>query len=157
MTRRILVVRHASAGDRDQWEGDDRQRPLDAKGERQAAAITPGLLAIAPAGPVISSPYARCVLTVRALAGARGVEIELSDDLAEGTGLRVLDVARRAADGAALCTHGDVMQELVSHLARQGLIKGEASIDKGATWMLELDGERVTGTTYLPVPKLKST
>ena len=28
----MLVIRHASAGDPEDWEGDDRLRPLDAKG-----------------------------------------------------------------------------------------------------------------------------
>ena len=34
-----LLVRHASAGDADDWRGDDRLRPLDAKGRRQAEAL----------------------------------------------------------------------------------------------------------------------
>ena len=32
-------IRHASAGDRDTWIGDDRARPLDDQGRQQAAAL----------------------------------------------------------------------------------------------------------------------
>jgi 8-oxo-(d)GTP phosphatase len=33
---RLVLVRHASAGDRPEWEGDDRLRPLDKRGRKQA-------------------------------------------------------------------------------------------------------------------------
>ena len=36
---RLLVVRHASAGDRSRWKGDDRLRPLDRRGRRQAEGL----------------------------------------------------------------------------------------------------------------------
>ena len=39
----VFLVRHARAGRRDRWVGDDRLRPLSKKGRAQAAAL-PGLL-----------------------------------------------------------------------------------------------------------------
>ena len=39
----VLLVRHARAGDRSEWEGDDRLRPLDKKGRRQAKAKGQGI------------------------------------------------------------------------------------------------------------------
>ena len=44
-TRPCIVVRHASAGERSTWAGDDRERPLDALGEEQAEALIPLLAA----------------------------------------------------------------------------------------------------------------
>ena len=35
----LLIVRHARAGKRWEWEGDDRERPLDKKGRRQADGL----------------------------------------------------------------------------------------------------------------------
>jgi 8-oxo-dGTP diphosphatase len=35
----LVLVRHGSAGDADTWEGDDRLRPLDGKGRKQAARL----------------------------------------------------------------------------------------------------------------------
>jgi 8-oxo-(d)GTP phosphatase len=35
----LLVIRHARSGDRDDWRGDDRERPLDKRGRRQADAL----------------------------------------------------------------------------------------------------------------------
>jgi 8-oxo-dGTP diphosphatase len=150
--KRVLFIRHGSAGDRNQWSGDDRRRPLDARGRRQAAALARELLELAPAGPVLSSPYVRCVETVQPLADARGVRVDEEPGLAEGTNLAALDVARRVGDGAALCTHGDVMDDLLGHLARHRVIKGMARAEKGSTWVVEFEGERVVGATYRPPP-----
>ena len=38
VTTTVLLVRHGSAGDREQWSDDDDLRPLDDKGHEQAAA-----------------------------------------------------------------------------------------------------------------------
>jgi broad specificity phosphatase PhoE len=152
LTTRILFVRHGSAGDRDRWPGDDRLRPLDGKGRRQAKNLVAQLSQVAPSGPVISSPYARCVETVRPLAQARGVAVDEDEDIAEGTGLRALDIARRAGDGAALCTHGDVMEELLGYLARHGVIRGMARAEKASTWVVELDGDRPVSARHLSPP-----
>ena len=39
MTGSVLLVRHASAGSRAKWNGDDRLRPLDESGEEQAEEL----------------------------------------------------------------------------------------------------------------------
>jgi phosphohistidine phosphatase SixA len=36
----IFLVRHAHAGKRSEWEGDDAARPLSERGAAQTAAIT---------------------------------------------------------------------------------------------------------------------
>ena len=36
----IFVVRHAKAGSRHKWDGEDVERPLSEAGRRQTAAIT---------------------------------------------------------------------------------------------------------------------
>lgn len=146
------MVRHASAGDRDRWRGDDRLRPLDGKGRHQAKGLAALLGRLAAEGRVLSSPYVRCVQTVEPLGAARQVGVETTESLAEGAGLGVLDLVRGAGDGAVLCTHGDVVADLVDHLARHGLAGMNAGAQKASTWLLELEGERVTQATYLPPP-----
>jgi 8-oxo-dGTP diphosphatase len=78
----ILLVRHASAGDRVVWEGDDRLRPLDERGRRQATELVE-LLAPYELDRILSSPAIRCVQTVEPLALARGLSIEVRDELSE--------------------------------------------------------------------------
>jgi phosphohistidine phosphatase SixA len=78
----VLLIRHARAGERDEWVGDDLLRPLDDKGRKQAAAL-PDLLAAYSVDRVLSSPADRCVQTVAPLASALGLEIEVRDELSE--------------------------------------------------------------------------
>jgi 8-oxo-dGTP diphosphatase len=99
---------------------------------------------------VLTSPYLRCLETVKPLAAALGVGVELSEDLAEGADLRALDLTRRAGGGAVLCTHGDVALDILNLLHRQGAVKGHVQSQKGSTWVLELDGDQVRSARYLP-------
>lgn len=105
-----VLLRHASAGDRLHWDGEDHLRPLDEKGWRQAAELVDKL---APLGVqrIVSSPYIRCVQTVEPLAAALGLEVELDERLAEGTHDAAAELLRE--EGVVACTHGDVCHALV--------------------------------------------
>lgn len=112
-----VLVRHASAGDRQAWTDDDRLRPLDDKGRRQAAELA-SVLSSTDVRRIVSSPYARCVQTVEPLAAALGLEVELDERLAEGAGLAAQALLEE--NGVVACTHGDVIQDLLG----RGLKKG---------------------------------
>jgi len=105
-----VLLRHAAAGDREHWHGDDLHRPLDARGRREAELLV-ALLRPFGVRRVVSSPYVRCVQTVEPLAAALGVPLELDDRLAEGEGAAASDLIHE--DGVVSCTHGDVVRELV--------------------------------------------
>jgi phosphohistidine phosphatase SixA len=116
-----VLVRHGSAGDRADWDGDDRIRPLDQRGRKQAAALVE-LLRPLGINRVLSSPYARCSETVEPLAAALGLAVEYDDRLAEGAGTAARELL--AEDGVVACTHGDVIEELLGH----GLKKGASAV-----------------------------
>ena len=126
-----VLLRHASAGDRHDWDGDDRLRPLDARGHRQAAELVEVLR---PLGVrrVVSSPYVRCVETVEPLATALGLPIEQDDRLAEGAGPVALELLRE--EGTVCCTHGDVVDDVLGH----GLKKGAAVLMRDGKVVREL-------------------
>lgn len=145
----ILLVRHATAGQRDAWEGDDRLRPLDDRGWRQAEGLV-AQLARFPVERVLSSPYLRCVQTVEPLARARGLTVEESDALAEGHAEDAVALATGLAGTATvLCTHGDLVPPILdAFLPGQGHEQSE----KGSTWVLGLPAAQSGGHTYLPPP-----
>ena len=133
----LLLIRHASAGDSDHWQGDDRIRPLDAKGRRQAEALV-ALLAEFDLDRILSSPYLRCVQTVEPLARSRELEIELDDTLGADRLDEVPSVLERLrGHDAAVCTHGDLPW------------LGSRSFKKGSVWVLDEVGEP---TRSLPPP-----
>jgi 8-oxo-dGTP diphosphatase len=136
-----VVVRHASAGDRASWSGPDEQRPLDARGKRQAAALVE-TLAEFPIDRILTSPYVRCTETVEPLAGALGLAVERTDALAEGSHSATLDalVSELRGSCAVLCSHGDVIGRLIGN---------GRPCKKGAVWILEWDGDSAEPTRYI--------
>ena len=112
-----VLLRHASAGDRDQWSVADRLRPLDARGRKQAAALVE-LLRPLGVRRVVSSPYVRCVETVEPLAAALELPVEADDRLAEGAGHAALELVREA--GVVCCTHGDIVEAVLGRALKKG-------------------------------------
>ena len=129
-----VLLRHASAGHRHDFEHDDHLRPLDARGLRQSDDLVE-LLRPFGVRRILSSYYVRCVQTVEPLAEALGLEVELDDRLKEGEGAAAAALLQE--DGVVLCTHGDIVEALIG-----------GDLKKGAAVVLE-DGEIVFD---LPAP-----
>jgi 8-oxo-dGTP diphosphatase len=150
----IYVVRHAKAGDRADWEGDDRLRPLTKSGHRQADELAARLKKEA-IDAILSSRYLRCVQTLEPLAQAGKLPIEPRKDLEEGAGGEsVLRIAEEfKGRNVVLCTHGDVVEELLELLIAQRLVsRARAQLEKGSTWILDETNGVITGATYQPAP-----
>jgi len=112
-----VIIRHAAAGDREHWDGDDFHRPLNARGRRQAAELVE-LLRPLGVRRVLSSPYVRCIETVRPLAASLELSVEQDDRLAEGAAPGAAELLRE--DGVVCCTHGDVAEEVLGRHLKKG-------------------------------------
>ena len=153
-TGAIYLVRHAKAGSAAQWEGPDELRPLTKAGRRQAAALVDRLAAFSIAR-IVSSPLLRCVQTVEALGQQRGLSVESIDTLVEGSDADdVLELlAAYAPQPTVVCSHGDVVGDVLTRLVEQGLaVESDLRWEKGSTWVLDFDGESFLYGRYLPPP-----
>lgn len=126
-----VLLRHASAGDRDRWPEADHRRPLDRRGRLQAAALVEILRPLG-VSRVVSSPYARCVETVQPLAAALEVPVEPDHRLAEGAGSAALELVREP--GVVCCTHGDIVHAVLG----RGLRKAAAVVLDGGDVVREI-------------------
>lgn len=151
----FYFVRHAKAGSRTRWEGNDRDRPLSKSGLKQAEELV-SVLGANPISAMWSSPYLRCVQTVEPLAKARRLKIQETRHLAEGARLKgaYRFIEDPDLDETVLCTHGDVILELVDDLVRRRIVKAsQASLaDKGSTWVVEVEDGSPVGARYIPAP-----
>lgn len=140
---RVQLVRHASAGDRRRWQGDDRLRPLDETGRRQAETLA-GVLGELGTRALYSSPHLRCVQTLEPASALLGLPIETRPELAEDA--RREDVLALTetltAPLPALSTHREVFE---------ALLPGR-DCEKGAIWVVEVDAGEVRPERYLPPP-----
>jgi 8-oxo-dGTP diphosphatase len=146
-TRTVLVVRHASAGVRGSWRGDDRDRPLDECGVAQADELV-RILSRFEIGRIVSADLRRCTETVALLAEAFGLAIEPAAALSEAgypdhedEAVALVRELGDADHDAVVCTQGEVIPDLVHRLsATDGLpVDGPIRAAKGSTWALSLD------------------
>ena len=153
--RKFYVVRHAKAGDREEWTGDDRLRPLTKKGFKQAEELVEIFKNLDVSG-IYTSGYLRCVQTVEPLGRARRIEVKHSPSLEEGHGLEGLTefLGDRSLGNVVLSTHGDIVWDLVEDLVGREVIRpGEGGYAKGSTWVLDVDDHGVAEKArYIPAP-----
>jgi 8-oxo-dGTP diphosphatase len=144
----LLLVRHAVALRRSDWKQPDHLRPLTPRGYAQAEAL-PELLAARPVDRVLSSPFLRCVETVTPLAARLALPVEELPQLAEGGGTSAAALLGDLGGTVVLCSHGDVVPDLLAVLAPSVLAGGgDVPCEKGSTWVVEDDGR----ASYLPPP-----
>ena len=149
----IYLVRHAKAGSRRDWSKDDDLRPLSPVGHRQATRIAEALVAVG-ATRIVSSPYVRCRQTLDPLAQRLRLPLELSDALAEGALLTdtLRLVEKVAGETAVLCTHGDVVTNVIEHLGNASVPVDDDRLEKGSIWELEMRDGEIVGAHYRPPP-----
>jgi len=138
VTGLVLLVRHASAGERGQWLGPDEERPLDADGRADLGALTALLTVFRPTRVISASPV-RCVQTVAPLATALGLPLEVDEGFNEGAdpaeaakSLRTL-----ADDGAVavVCSQRELIPPLMAAVTGTS-DSGRYATPKGTGWVL---------------------
>jgi phosphohistidine phosphatase SixA len=149
----VYLIRHAHAGSRSGWEGDDDHRPLSPKGRAQTDGLT-NWLADQPIDEVRSSPSVRCRQTVEPLAEGHGLPVALDRELMEGSDVdasiaSVLDASNRTL---VLCSHGDLIPKVISRLVAKGMRTSAPNLSqKGSAWALEIvDGVPVSAVYQPP-------
>lgn len=114
-----LLVRHGSAGERATWQGEDRERPLDALGDEQAEALVP-LLSAYEIRRVLSADVLRCMETIGPYAHAAQLSVE-SEPLVSEAGYaeqpdraleRLLEILS-SGEASVVCSQGKTLPALV--------------------------------------------
>jgi phosphohistidine phosphatase SixA/8-oxo-dGTP pyrophosphatase MutT (NUDIX family) len=82
VTSSLVVIRHAEAVKRKDWDGKDTVRPLTARGQATAEQLI-AVLAALGVGRVFSSDAERCAATVAPYAQAIGKKIRLQPEISE--------------------------------------------------------------------------
>jgi 8-oxo-dGTP diphosphatase len=150
----FVVLRHASAGGKDAWKGDDLDRPLDADGAAESDLLAQ-LLACYGTCRVISSAAERCVATVRPYAALTGAKLEVEPALAPDgfenepkAGPALIVAAAAAGHPTVVCAHRENIPAL---LAAASAALGSAPPDgvtlpKSGFWVLHSAGGTLVAT-----------
>ena len=155
-TRSVLIVRHATAGSKSRFVGDDRLRPLDKHGRAQAESLIPQLLAFG-AEELFAADRVRCQQTLDPLAEELGTSIGAETSLTEeayrsdpdAAHDRILDIAASAA-APVICSQGKVIPGLVAWWCqRDGIRPARAGNRKGSTWVMSLVNGRLIAADHI--------
>ena len=107
----LILLRHASAGQKKNWPTDDESRPLDARGEAEALALAGLLPCFAPSARILSSPAVRCTESVRPYAGTFGGTVDAEAALA---------LSARSGNSSCGTNPADALTDLVRGLVAAG-------------------------------------
>jgi 8-oxo-(d)GTP phosphatase len=158
----LILLRHAKAVRKSDWEREDPARPLDDGGRADAEALAPLLACFAPAvlAPhVISSAAVRCTETMRPYAELAGVKVRQDSSL-EISRTDAADSATLVADAVAagrptvFCAHRENLPVLLAAaldaLGVQDVPAGvRAPLHPAAFWALHATGgELVAADAY---------
>ena len=117
------------------------------------------LIAVGATGPLLSSPFTRCRQTLEPLADRLGIHIDIEPCLGEAQPIgALLELVRSASEGTVLCSHGDMIPDLMSALQRRGCrFLSEPNWKKASTWVLarNADGEVTTARCIAPPDMLE--
>jgi 8-oxo-dGTP diphosphatase len=149
-TTTIVLVRHARAGSREDWTGDDALRPLDDLGREQARRLGEILPWFGPRR-ILSADKVRCVETVRPAAAALGRDVEVDPRWDEEAHARnperaakLLRELAETGDPAVVCSQGGLIPDTVALLAdADGVDLPSAHARKGHAWALTFARSRL--------------
>lgn len=149
----VHLIRHAKAGSRSAWTADDARRPLNTKGRRQAGELADRFAPLA-IDRLLSSPAVRCRQTLEPLAERIEATIEDTGELAEGEPLGpAITLLAGLTTDTALSAHGDLIPQIVEHLAAEGMSLDDPPVcQKAAAWTLERHNGRFVVGRYTPPP-----
>jgi len=160
----LIFLRHASAGGKGSWPGDDLDRPLDARGAAESERLAE-LLSCYGSLSVISSAAERCVATVRPYAALAGRQVRIEPAFTVGLagqtpGSASADMARAEAAAIAtaglpvvVCAHGENLPALLAAAsAALGAPPPEgSSLPKAGFWVLHAaDGILAAAERHCP-------
>lgn len=137
----LYLLRHADAGDPMAWPGDDAERPLSAKGKRQARRLGK-LLADVGWKPdlILTSPKVRAADTARLV--GRAVDVKPDEEVRLASGFDLSDVA------TMLAAHPDAKRVvLVGHdpdfsAVASTLVGAAIELRKGAIARIDLENAK---------------
>jgi 8-oxo-dGTP diphosphatase len=157
-TKPFILLRHAKAVDRNDWLGDDGDRPLTEKGQRQVKSLIDSLH-VFNVKEIHTSDAIRCLDTATPIANAYGLRPVINSDLSEYTFSRNKESAARyiknlfERDEAILvCGHNPILSKIVKKMARKlDMYKEDFSLGKGDAFIIHRSRGKIYSIDHLKI------
>lgn len=155
-TKPLVLLRHAKAVDRRNWDGDDGDRPLTDKGVKQVANLLQ-TMKVFGISEVHSSDAIRCLDTARPIAEALGLPLIISKELSEYSYSRDEKMTSKYIkslyeknEAILICGHNPYLSKIVKKFARKlHMYKEDFSLGKGDAFILHRTGAKVLSIDHI--------
>lgn len=157
VTAVTALVRHAHAGKRGEFDGNDALRPIDERGHAEAETLGLVVSLVAPRRLFAATPL-RCKQTLEPLAARTGLPIVVDSGFAEPAELAEIPARAKAAAArltelrggqrAAVCSQGKLIPPMLAALT--GTPDSETyRTPKGTGWILTWSGDRLAALSRI--------
>lgn len=158
-TTPLILLRHAKALKRDDWNGDDSDRPLDNLGQLQAKRLLPQFYPYA-ISEVHSSDAYRCMQTVEDLTRALDLHLFIALDLSEHAFSKDKEAALEYVfslmnDGrnTLICSHNPILPKILKKLVGKKYFKElDAKLEPGEAWVIHHRDGDVVAVDWVEAP-----
>ena len=160
-TKPLILLRHAQAVTRDEWQGEDDDRPLDSYGQNQAKRLL-AMYQVFNLEQIHSSDAVRCYDTVVAIAKGLNIKLEVTGKLSESTFKKdkekAFDYAKdlmKLNESVLLCSHNPILPKMLNKLTK----KSEVDADEGKLlpadgWVIHRIGKEVIQIDRIDSPSI---
>ena len=160
----MIFLRHAKAVKRDEWFGEDADRPLSHLGQMQAARLGANLRAYG-VHEIHTSDAIRCLDTSRTLAQSIHVEVKSSNLLSEDYYERDDNAASEYIDfllnfnrNIVVCGHNPIFNDMLRAFENgKEFSKSLEKLSPADSWVIHHIGRRITAVDSIPAPLVEKT
>jgi len=162
----LIMLRHAKALAREEWQGEDEDRPLDQLGQQQAKRMLSIYQAFGLKS-IHTSDAVRCYDTVLAMSRALEIEPTITKEISEYTFKkdkeRALDYVRDVATEVGksgiptlLCSHNPVLPRMLEKLLKKSDFDGPkpevAKLQPGDAWVVFMKKKKIVQIDSISAP-----
>ena len=159
-TKPLILLRHAKAIERQEWAGEDTDRPLSSLGERQAKRMLTNFLPFA-VEEIHSSSAVRCYESITPLARGLNVDFFFTDSLTEEVfhknNERPFKYVQRLLVNdftTLVCSHNPILPSIVSAFVDKfGVEVPSTKLEPGDAWVAHHVEREVVAIDFLPAAK----
>ncbi|NCV76518.1 MAG: NUDIX hydrolase [Actinobacteria bacterium] len=160
-SKALILMRHAQALDRNDWSGEDCDRPLNTYGERQAKRVLLNFQSF-EIEEIHSSSAVRCYESVSPMARALNIGFFFTDSLSEDVYMKDKErpfkyIQRLLMNdySTLVCSHNPIIPRAISSFVDKfGVEISDTKLEPGDAWIVHHIDREVIAVDYLPAPKV---
>jgi len=160
---KLIMLRHAKALARTEWQSGDEDRPLDNLGQLQAKRMH-AVYQVFGISQIHTSDAVRCYDTVIGLTNTLKIEPVITSKLSEYTfeknkdksldyALELAEISRSTGETILLCSHNPVLPRMLERVAKKSSVElPESKLKPGDAWVVFLGKNKCLQIDVVPAP-----